>query len=62
MCGRPRRACFPAAVAAMVCQAVTTTELLACFSLYLNLDLNMIKDESGLEIFSYDTFYCMVVQ
>lgn len=53
---------LPAAAAAMVCQAVTTTALLAGFSLYLNLDLNMIKDESGLEIVSYDTFYCMVVQ
>lgn len=62
MCGRPRHACVPAAVTALVCQAGTTTELLAYFSLGLNPDLNLIKDESGLEIFSYDTFYGMVVQ
>ena len=59
MCGGPRHACFPAA---SVCQAGTTAELLALFSLDLSLDLNLIKDESGLEMFSYDTFYGMVVQ
>jgi hypothetical protein len=49
-------------MAPRACHVGATTVLLAYFSLRLNLNLDLIKDESGLEIFSYGNFYYMIVQ
>ena len=62
LCSRHRHIYSTTATTALACHVLATSVLLAYFSPHLNRNLNLIKDESGLEIFSYDTFYDMIVQ
>lgn len=62
LCSRHRHADSTTATTALACHVLAAPVLLAYFSPHLNRNLNLIKGESGLEIFSYDTFYDTIVQ